>query len=258
MAIRDNLEFRADELVVRNADVREYQLTMLSMVRQRVRLPLFTELNSSNLKKRIIMMKSENSKSYTGIAKLAIIPVFTILLVSLSGKETAIVRDTGREDVQIEAASNPGRTFTVSENMQDGLKSINDMRRFMADNFRYPREAAESGQMGRVGLYAVVDGDGDVGEVTELQPEGDYIDIDEIVIVGYGMEGIEPVESSRHQSLLSEGRRVVRSFPGLDIPEIKGRTIKLNIIFVLQPGTRNDAVEREVQKDSRNEADKEE
>ncbi|WP_162418687.1 M56 family metallopeptidase [Cyclobacterium roseum] len=98
-AIRNNLEFRADDMVIKESDIQIYLSTMLSMVQNRVKLPLFTELNSSNLKKRIIMMKSKNQNRFAGLARLLLVPVFAVLLVSLSEKETvAVVDDPNKND----------------------------------------------------------------------------------------------------------------------------------------------------------------
>jgi hypothetical protein len=116
------------------------------------------------------------------------------------------------------------------------------MRQFMAENLRYPQEAAESGVMGRVDLYVSVGSDGIVRGLTERQPASGYIDIREIVAVGYAVRRDDPsvhhrvelVEHPGHPLLVAEGRRLVRSFPELDIPEIMGRTIKLSFNFILQ------------------------
>jgi beta-lactamase regulating signal transducer with metallopeptidase domain len=229
-AIRNNLEFRADDMVIRESDAEEYQLTMLSMVQNRVKPPLFTELNSSNVKKRIIMMKRENITRFSGIARFAVIPVFAILLLSLSVKETIIIQDHTRA---IPGDSQP-ETFAIVENSPGELESVNDLRRYIAAHIRYPKDAAESGQTGTVELFARVSGNGMIDEVMEIQPEEDYVNIDEIVIVGYKPENVEAAESSTHEVLISESRRVIDSFPKLEIPELYGKTIKLQFIFVLQ------------------------
>jgi hypothetical protein len=48
------------------------------------------------------MMKSNRHNRFSGIARLAIIPVTAILLLSLSGKETVIIRNTENVASQIE------------------------------------------------------------------------------------------------------------------------------------------------------------
>lgn len=232
-AIRNNLEFRADDVVIRESDAEEYQLTMLSMVQNRIKPPLFTELNSSNLKKRITMMKSENITRFAGIARFAVIPVFAILLLSLSGKETIIMQDhTNTEHGP--SSSDTMQSVAIVENSPGELESVNNLRRYIAENIRYPRDVAESGQTGTVELFARVGGNGMIDEIMEIQPEEDYINIDEIIIVARKPENVEAAESSTHESLITEGRRVINSFPKLEIPELYGKTIKLQFRFRLQ------------------------
>jgi beta-lactamase regulating signal transducer with metallopeptidase domain len=246
IAIRNNLEFRADDVVARSFDPLEYQLAMLSMAQKSVKSPLLIELNSSNLKKRIIMMKSNRHNRFSGIARLAIIPVTAILLLSLSGKETVIIRNTENVASQIEnnfpqPEENIASTIII---MQDKLGTVDSLRKFIAENLRYPQEAAEAGQMGYISLFASVNKEGQITEITTSEPSDDFVDINEIVFVGYGMprdglseNEIEPVESPNHENLISEGKRVINSFPEINIPELKGKTAKFNFRFVLQPAT---------------------
>jgi len=232
-AIRNNLEFRADDIVIRESDAEEYQLTMLSMVQNRIKPPLFAELNSSNLKKRITMMKSENIAGFSGIARFAVIPVFAILLLSLSGKETMIIQDHTNAEHGL-SYPDTMQSVAIVENSPGELESVNNLRRYIAEHIRYPQDAAESGHTANVELFARVSGNGMIAEVMEIQPEEDYVNIDEIVIVGYKPENVEAAESSTHKSLIAEGRRVINSFPKLEIPELFGKTIKLQFRFTLQ------------------------
>lgn len=232
-AIRNNLEFRADDIVIRESDTEEYQLTMLSMVQNRVKPPLFTELNSSNLKKRITMMKSENTTRFSGIARFVVIPVFAILLLSLSRKETIIIQDHTNAEHGLSSLDTM-QSVAIVENSPGEIKSVNNLPRYIAEHIRYPQDAAEAGQTGTVELFARVGGDGMIAEVMEIQPEEDYVNIDEIFIVGYKPENIVTIESSSHESLITEGRRVINSFPKLEIPELYGKTIKLQFRFTLQ------------------------
>jgi beta-lactamase regulating signal transducer with metallopeptidase domain len=244
-AIINNLEFRADDVVARSFDPREYQLAMLSLVQNRVKHPLLIELNSSNLKKRIIMMKSNRHNKYSGITRLAIIPVSAILLLSLSGRETVIIRST--ENVASQSEYNlpqpEGNIASTINIIQDEANTVRELRQFMAEKIRYPQEAAESGHTGHVSLFASVNNDGKITEITTFEPADGYIDIDEIVIVGYtgARDGISETEteladSPDHETLISEGKRVINSFPVINIPELKGKRAKFNFRFVLQPG----------------------
>ncbi|MFO7924807.1 MAG: hypothetical protein R6U58_14070 [Bacteroidales bacterium] len=203
------------------------------MVQNRVKPPLFTELNSSNLKKRITMMKSENITRFSGIARFAVIPVFAILLLSLSGKETMIIQDHTNAEHGL-SSPDTMQSVAIVENSPGELESVNNLRRYIAEHIRYPKDAAESGQTGSIELFARVSGSGMIDEVMEIQPEEDYVNIDKIVIVGYKPKNVEMAESSTHKNLIAEGRRVINSFPKLEIPELYGKTIKLQFRFVLQ------------------------
>jgi hypothetical protein len=216
-AIRNNLEFRADDVVVRGFDASEYQLAMLSLAQNRVKLPLFNELNSSNLKKRIIMMKSNRNNRFSGITRLAVIPVLAILLLSLSGKETVITPESGNADSQIDITASQQ---DVSISIQDEVESVQELRRFIAENIKYPREAAELGQMGHVSIFGGVKITGEIIEITQSEPDDAYVDIDEIVIVAYHSPETEPAESDDNEILIAEGRKIINSLPVLNIPEI--------------------------------------
>lgn len=240
-AIRNNLEFRADDVVARSFDQREYQMAMLSMAQNTVRSPLVIEYSSSNLKKRIIMMKSNRNNKFSGIVRLAIIPVSAILLLSLSGKKTVIIPATENATSQIEMNSPQQEDNMTSTNSltQDEVETVDSLRKFIAKNIKYPREAAEAGQMGYVSLFASVNDNGNITDIGTIEPDGDYVDIDEVVVVGYSLPETELAESSNHETLISEGRRVINSFPEVNIPELKGKTAKFNLRFVLVPDSRS-------------------
>jgi beta-lactamase regulating signal transducer with metallopeptidase domain len=242
MAIRNNLEFRADDVVARSFDPLEYQLAMLSMAQKSFKSPLLIELNSSNLKKRIIMMKSNRYTRFSGITRMAIIPVTAILLLSLSGKETVIVPVTeATSQIEMNAPQQEDNMASTINLTQDEVDTVDSLRRFIAENIRYPREAAEAGQMGHVSLFASVNKEGNITDISTTEPDDDYVDIDEVVIVGYtavrdGLPAneIELVESPDHETLITEGKRVINSFPEFNIPQLNGKTAKFNLRFVLQ------------------------
>ncbi len=233
-AVRNNLEFRADDIVIQKSDSTEYQLAILSMVRNRVQPPLFTELNSSNLKKRIIMMKNNNQHRFSGIARLAIIPVFAVLIISLSGKDTVTAQAdlSGISGTEVAQTGEMPRSY--AENAASGITSVEEMKQYIMANMRYPREAAESGQVGVVELYARVGNDGAIREVTGQKPDGNYVEADEVIIVANALTDAGQRESSNHRMLVAEGRRVLESFPELEIPSFMDQTVKFQFRFVLQ------------------------
>jgi len=225
-SIRNNLEFRADDLVTRHVDTEEYLLTMLSMVSNRIKPPLFTELNSSNLKKRVIMMKSKSYNKFANMARLALIPVIGLLLVSLSGKENVVVLDNIENGAGIQKVDS-GKRF------QDTFKSQEEIVRFISYNIKYPLEARKSGHIGTVVLYAKINEDGSIKEVLERNSDDDFVDIKEVVIVGYQNKPTTTKYGSR-EILAAEGRRVIESFPKIEIAELNGQTLKFRFKFLIR------------------------
>lgn len=244
-AIRINLEFRADAMVVRDYDTREYQLAMLSMVQNKRKSPLFSGLNSSNLKKRITMMNPGSQSRFSGISKLAVIPVFAMLVLSLSGKKTAFVHESAPSSDEFQSAG------TTVKSYQEKLRSNDEILKLLMQQVQYPQEAIESGLMGSVLLYATVGEDGMITEVTERQPDVDKSDIKEFV--GFRSDYTIKktlTESSNHEILIDEVRNALLSMPELDIPELKGRTIKYSLRFALR-----DISEKEIIREQRHGAE---
>ena len=244
-AIRINLEFRADAMVIRDFDTREYQLAMLSMVKNRRKSLLFSGLNSSNLKKRITMMNPGSQNRFSGIAKLAIIPVFAMLVLSLSGKKTVFVHESAPSSGEFQSAG------TKVESFQEKLMSNDEILKFFMHHTQYPLEAIESGLTGRVLLYAIVGNDGKIMEVTERQPDVDKSEIKEFTGLRSDFTIKKTLtESSNHEILINEVRNTLLSMPELDIPELKGRTIKYSIRFALR-----DISEKEIIREERHAAE---
>jgi hypothetical protein len=228
-AIRRNLEFRVDDVVLKTSDMQEYQMIMLSMVLNRAKPSLFAELNSTNLKNRIIMMKSKNKNKFNGIARLAIIPVVALVLFSFSGRETVMVNEN-----QGGGASSINQSLAADKVKDLEVKSIDDFRKFLAKNLRYPEDAATAGKAGHVKLYAKVSDKGLIEDVVEVQPKSDFTNIDEVVVTAYGKSIDKNEDSFIDESLKKEVQRLIKSSPKLEVPELFGKWIRVNIVFVLQ------------------------
>jgi hypothetical protein len=116
----------------------------------------------------------------------------------------------------------------------DDLCSINALRRHLASNVRYPDAAVKGSQWGTVELYVSFTSDGRVNQIQELTPVRDYIGIQAIEITESVPAGRELIESSRHESLLDESKRVIMSLPRCDIQEVFGKTLKFTFNFILK------------------------
>jgi hypothetical protein len=225
-AIRNNLEFRADDLVVGKWDMQKYSLTILSMVANRLKPPLFTELTSSNLKRRIIMMKSNTTRKYNRMGRLIIIPVLGLLLVSLSERERVVVpQGPGSDKIQEQSFS------TVTSLLQDELNSKEELMKYLSKTLTYPTEARKSGHIGSVDLFAVISETGEVEEVLDRKPDNPITEMEEIVIIGYQNDEITPVNFGSPEILAQECQRVVHSFPKLNIPDLQGQVLKFKFLI---------------------------
>ncbi|WP_162417740.1 M56 family metallopeptidase [Cyclobacterium roseum] len=245
-AIRNNLEFRADDRVISVSDKQEYQYTMLAMALNSINSPLFTAINSSNLQKRMIMMNAKNKNRFVSLSRLAILPVFVLLLVSLSGKETVAISDSGSGMEKL--------SQQVQENPSDSINSIEGINKYLSKNLKYPNDARSAGLIGSVKLYARVSPDGVIQEVLDVKPDEEYVAYDEVVIIGYmgeRSENLKKTKSYRHQTLLAEGKRVVESLPKLEITDFQGKLVQFTFRFDLRsPDDRSKIWERDIDQET--------
>lgn len=141
---------------------------------------------------------------------------------------------------------------TKKESGKNTIKSGLELRKFIAQHIKYPVDAQENNYQDIVELWAVVEHDGRITYFYEKQPKGNVVDVEEVVVVGYAVrkkksttdgeviteeiskaEGIK--DSVALKSLLvNEVKRVSGLCPEIDIPEIKGKTIRLKVKFMLQ------------------------
>src|SRR5690606_1687220 len=175
-AIRNNLEFQADELVVRNADMQEYLMTMLSMAVNRIKHPLFTALTSSNLKQRIIMIKSNTSPKYVTLARLALLPLISLLLLSLAQKKTEVFETGEKDGFEAKLAIEPSKEVLTT------VEVINQYSRRLIKN---PVEGREAGHVGIISIYASLTESGRKKEVLDKMPERQIVKQQEVAIIGY-------------------------------------------------------------------------
>jgi len=134
---------------------------------------------------------------------------------------------------------------------QNKITTELELRQFIAKNIKYPVEAQKNNVQGTVHLWAVVEHDGQITHFFEKRPKGTVVPIDEVVVVGYSTKKKRPEngaanvddtptetgnsDSSALFSLLKEEvKRVANTSPSIDIPELKGKTVRIRVKFVLQ------------------------
>ncbi|SHF78107.1 outer membrane transport energization protein TonB [Mariniphaga anaerophila] len=126
---------------------------------------------------------------------------------------------------------------------QNRITSDLDFRKFIAKSIKYPAGARENNIQGTVDLWAVIEPDGQISSFYEKQPQGTVVPIDEIVVVAYsdeknGSSANASVAESKfvknNPLLMKEVKRVMNECQAIDVPEMKGKTVKIQVKFMLQ------------------------
>ncbi len=205
------------------------------------------------------MQNSENMglKSPSGSAP----PIFI-----LDGKEVPNIDDVSPENIEkIDVLKGKSATELYGEKGKNGVVVITskqkaetntitselELRQFIAKNIKYPVAAQKNNVHGTVDIWAVVEHDGKITYFYEKRPAVNIVPIDEVVVVAYstkkkktGNEAAKveetPTETGENESselfslLKEEVKRVAKSSPIIEMPELKGKTVRLRVKFELQ------------------------
>jgi bla regulator protein blaR1 len=112
-AILLNHEFLADSTVLSTVELGDYQNTLLNLVLRNNSTCLASNFNYSLTKKRLIMMNKETTKDWAILRKITIIPLFLILVVTLTFSQENIKdgQKEGANDKKTIAEGNRGLTI---------------------------------------------------------------------------------------------------------------------------------------------------
>ena len=127
-AVKNNLEYKTDHQVVQKFNPKTYQLAMVSLADKSGVTPFLNSLNGSQLKNRIIMMKSKKENKYAIVKQLAVIPLLAFLVVTLANREvkSEVVPTISQNNINLEnnALMSSGK---INENKNQDLKlSVDD------------------------------------------------------------------------------------------------------------------------------------
>lgn len=178
------------------------------------------------------MRQIENNRVLSIITD-SIIPALIIFLAVFITQEISAQNPSPGNNPATQDLKNH-KAYSGDESMDDDLCSINAIQRYLARQVRYPGVAVQDGHTGIIELYARINNEGRVNELLTLQPGRDYLEVGEVVVTENVPAGITIEESSRHESLIAESRRVIMSMPQCDIQEIFGQTLKFRFKFELQ------------------------
>jgi hypothetical protein len=156
---------------------------------------------------------------------------------------TPLYGDKGKNGVIVITSKQKAETNTITSELE--------LRKFLAKNFKYPVEAQKNNIQGTVDIWAVVEQDGKITYFYDKRPAVNIVPIDEIVVVGYSIEKKEkgketakveetPTETGNSDSsalfslLKEEVKRVAKMSPIIEMSELKGKTVRLRVEFMLQ------------------------
>lgn len=127
-AVKNNLEYKTDHQVVQKFNPKTYQLAMVSLADKSGVTPFLNSLNGSQLKNRIIMMKSKNENKYAIVKQLAVIPLLAFLVVTLANREvkSEVVPAISQNNINLENNALLS-SDKINENKNQNLKlSVDD------------------------------------------------------------------------------------------------------------------------------------
>ncbi len=86
-AVKNNLEYKTDNEIIKHHNPASYQLAMVALADKQGVAPFLTALNGSQLKNRIIMMKKKNENRFMLLKQLVLLPLLAVLVMGLSNRE---------------------------------------------------------------------------------------------------------------------------------------------------------------------------
>ncbi len=261
-SIKENHEFLADEAVLnRGFSPEAYQLRILAQLFGIRSMPAVHNFNQSITQKRLKMMEKSKSTAASGLKMLLTLPAAMLLFYMFacsSGQSELSAQNASDEDqkadvyYQVDQAAEP----------EGGVMAF---RKHIAENIRYPEEAARKGVQGRVYIQFIVDEQGklvtfvessevppppppppvpektDAGDVPPPPPPPEKIVREGIVVVGFRPPKEVEAEYAGEdiQLLADEAIRVIRESDFKWKPAMKdGKPVKsawtMPIVFTLE------------------------
>lgn len=165
---------------------------------------------------------------------IMIVPlVFTAFLIaSCTEKDASMADDTSLK----KTVSTENQIYTVVDEMPTFQgKEVMEFRKFIAQNLKYPEEAAENSVSGRVITKFIVRKDGkvEIPDISELPPSLDGKEMGEVVVVGYRpLNEDDPVPDEKYIELLKkEAVRVISSSPNWEPGKEDGKFVDVMFTF---------------------------
>lgn len=202
--IRQNLEYLADRHVLAEGhDKKSYQYHLLGLTYHKAAATIYNNFNVLPLKKRISMMNKKRTNDIGRLKYLLFLPIALLLTVACSDKKaqvsvTVADKDGTREVVMDkEDADKMFDTSNIPENVAADAPEVYDMveqrpmfpggeaemMKYLQDNIRYPEEAQQAKQEGRVICQFVVTSEGKIGDVKVMRGISPSLDKEAVRVI---------------------------------------------------------------------------
>jgi len=215
-----NHEYQADiSSVMSLGNKKMYQYRLLNIPANIRAIPLAHSFTSS-IKKRLVMINKKPTRNVASMKALLALPVVAILLVFFS------------------FSSDPSSLNAVNQKPTLSQASASELYKFIFTNIKYPEEAKNSCDTGRIYVVLKIKKGGIVDNAKAFS---DIKDIkvpmmDEIVLTAYKPLTVKNVDDNSkstndHPLLKAECLRVAGKIGSLDIPEFKEKDIEFALAF---------------------------
>jgi len=248
-SVIQNLEYLADSAVLRKGtDPMKYQLSILN---QYIGSASISNQFSNQIKNRINMLNKDYKLGSSWKLILIFPLVFTaFFIVSCADKDAGATAEELSPDAVLEAEASEkimannnssmdqidGEIFYVVEEMPAFGEGdfVMNFRKYIAQNLRYPKEAAENGVTGKIFIRFVVSNTGEVlipsaEQVADMEQKP----LDEVVVATYRTLGKDQAKPDQKyiDLLREEVIRVVSESPDWTPGKQRGKAVKVMFTF---------------------------
>lgn len=121
-----------------------------------------------------------------------------------------------------------------TETISTVISTVDQLRKQIAATIRYPKAAIENGEQSMVYIYAFVNDQGAITQITSAQPASDFVRVDEVVVVGYVPQSITLQQVENSSSMVQESALQIKKLPDLAIEQLKNRWVVFQFNFRLE------------------------
>ncbi len=232
-SLKETHEYLADDGVMeQGCDITGYQLLLLEQVIG-IQPGLANNFNKSLTIKRLSMMKTKKSSQLSKYRILLALPVIALMIAGFACCESENndmnTDKDGKMSKSLSEKIDNEPIFQIVEVMPEFPGGEQALRKFIAQNVKYPAKARKNGISGKVYVKFVVTKTGKVDHVS-IARGIDTEEIKHVTVVGYKEGSNDAIETSA-KLLEEEAMRVVSSLP--DWKPGKQRNKPVNVYFTI-------------------------